>query len=243
MTWVCTYKGFHVGHGAEGVARATTQAVVLVLGADPRLGLLPRIDSALNGAMIKVEGLRKSFRGQPVLRGIDLEVPDRLDHDHHRAQRRRQVGLPQAPARPAAARQPAGSMVDGVDITRLRGRALDEVRKRYGVVFQGGALFDSMTCRDNVAFPLREKSGCRAARIRQARGRRAGPGGAGRHRRQVPGGGLGRHAQAGGDRPGAGHRARDRLLRRADDRPRPRPGQHDPPADPRAAPPLASSRR
>lgn len=29
VTWVCTYKGFHVGHGAEGVARATTQAVVL----------------------------------------------------------------------------------------------------------------------------------------------------------------------------------------------------------------------
>jgi phospholipid/cholesterol/gamma-HCH transport system permease protein len=29
VTWVCTYKGFHVGHGAEGVARSTTQAVVL----------------------------------------------------------------------------------------------------------------------------------------------------------------------------------------------------------------------
>jgi len=29
VTWVCTYKGLHVGHGAEGVARATTQAVVL----------------------------------------------------------------------------------------------------------------------------------------------------------------------------------------------------------------------
>jgi len=29
VTWVCTYKGYHVGHGAEGVARATTQAVVL----------------------------------------------------------------------------------------------------------------------------------------------------------------------------------------------------------------------
>jgi phospholipid/cholesterol/gamma-HCH transport system permease protein len=28
VTWVCTYKGFNVGHGAEGVARATTQAVV-----------------------------------------------------------------------------------------------------------------------------------------------------------------------------------------------------------------------
>ena len=29
VTWVCTYKGFHVSHGAEGVAQATTQAVVL----------------------------------------------------------------------------------------------------------------------------------------------------------------------------------------------------------------------
>jgi phospholipid/cholesterol/gamma-HCH transport system permease protein len=29
VTWVCTYKGFHVGRGAEGVARSTTQAVVL----------------------------------------------------------------------------------------------------------------------------------------------------------------------------------------------------------------------
>ena len=29
VTWVCTYKGFHVSRGAEGVAQATTQAVVL----------------------------------------------------------------------------------------------------------------------------------------------------------------------------------------------------------------------
>jgi phospholipid/cholesterol/gamma-HCH transport system ATP-binding protein len=78
--------------------------------------------------VIKVSGLRKSFRGQAVLRGVDLEVPD-------------------------------GSItiIIGQDVTGLRGRALDEVRKRYGVVFQGGALFDSMTCRENVAFPLREK--------------------------------------------------------------------------------------
>src|SRR5207253_7000441 len=44
-----------------------------------------------------------------------------------------------------------------LEITRLRGRPLDEVRRTYGVVFQGGALFDSMSCWDNVAFPLREK--------------------------------------------------------------------------------------
>jgi len=48
-------------------------------------------------------------------------------------------------------------LVDGAEITGLRGRALDEIRRRYGVVFQGGALFDSMTCAHNVAFPLREK--------------------------------------------------------------------------------------
>ena len=36
--------------------------------------------------------------------------------------------------------------------------ALDRVRERYGVVFQGGALFDSMSVFDNVAFPLREKT-------------------------------------------------------------------------------------
>jgi phospholipid/cholesterol/gamma-HCH transport system ATP-binding protein len=53
-------------------------------------------------------------------------------------------------------------LVDGTDITRLRGGALDRVRERYGVVFQGGALFDSMSVWDNVAFPLREK-GRRAA--------------------------------------------------------------------------------
>jgi phospholipid/cholesterol/gamma-HCH transport system permease protein len=29
VTWVCTYKGYHAGHGAEGVSRATTEAVVL----------------------------------------------------------------------------------------------------------------------------------------------------------------------------------------------------------------------
>src|SRR5258706_463444 len=58
-------------------------------------------------------------------------------------------------------------LVDGVDITRLRGAALEAVRRRYGVVFQGGALFDSMSVFDNVAFPLREKTKLRPAEIAQ----------------------------------------------------------------------------
>src|SRR3989442_4617531 len=56
--------------------------------------------------------------------------------------------------------RPGGAcvLVEGGGVTRLYGRALDRVRGRYGVVFQGGALFDSLTCAGNVAFPLRERT-------------------------------------------------------------------------------------
>jgi len=47
--------------------------------------------------------------------------------------------------------------VDGVEISRLRGHALNEVRKRFAMLFQGAALFDSLTVFENVAFPLRER--------------------------------------------------------------------------------------
>jgi phospholipid/cholesterol/gamma-HCH transport system ATP-binding protein len=57
-------------------------------------------------------------------------------------------------------------LVDSTEITRLRGGELERVRERYGVVFQGGALFDSMSVSDNVAFPLRERSRLGAAEIR-----------------------------------------------------------------------------
>ena len=106
--------------------------------------------------MIKVDGLRKSFHGQPVLRGIDLEVPDgSITIIIGRSGGGKSVFLKHLLGllRPDSGRIEVG----GVDLARLSGRRLDEVRKRYGVVFQGGALFDSMTCRDNVAFPLREK--------------------------------------------------------------------------------------
>jgi len=49
-------------------------------------------------------------------------------------------------------------IIEGTDITTLYGRRLDKVRERFGMLFQGGALFDSMTVLDNVAFPLREKT-------------------------------------------------------------------------------------
>jgi len=44
----------------------------------------------------------------------------------------------------------------GTDITDLRDSALDDVRKKFGILFQSGALFNSMTLRENVALPLEE---------------------------------------------------------------------------------------
>jgi phospholipid/cholesterol/gamma-HCH transport system ATP-binding protein len=115
--------------------------------------------------MIKVSGLRKSFHGHAVLNGLDLEVPaGSITIIIGRSGGGKSVFLKHLLG---LLRPDSGHIeVDGLDVTRLRGRALDEVRKRYGVVFQGGALFDSMTCRDNVAFPLREKLRLSTAEIR-----------------------------------------------------------------------------
>ncbi|MGH2723541.1 MAG: ABC transporter ATP-binding protein [Actinomycetota bacterium] len=46
--------------------------------------------------------------------------------------------------------------IDGLDIPALKERQLYEVRRKFGVLFQDGALFGSMNVYDNVAFPLRE---------------------------------------------------------------------------------------
>ena len=47
-------------------------------------------------------------------------------------------------------------LVEGLDITKLSAPALNRVRRKFGMLFQGAALFDSMNVMDNVAFPLRE---------------------------------------------------------------------------------------
>jgi phospholipid/cholesterol/gamma-HCH transport system ATP-binding protein len=49
-------------------------------------------------------------------------------------------------------------VIDGVDVTRMNNRRLDDVRKEFGMLFQAGALFDSMSVFDNVAFPLVENT-------------------------------------------------------------------------------------
>ncbi len=49
--------------------------------------------------------------------------------------------------------------IDGVDIAQAHGRELSRLRRRFGVLFQSGALLKSMTLEENVGLPLRESTG------------------------------------------------------------------------------------
>ena len=104
--------------------------------------------------MIQVRGLEKSFGGVPVLRGIDLDVPEGevtcvigRSGSGKSVLMRHVIGL----VRPDAGRV----VVDGAPLAELTYGELRQVRRKFGVLFQGGALFDSMTARENVEFPLR----------------------------------------------------------------------------------------
>ena len=57
--------------------------------------------------------------------------------------------------------------IDGVDVTQLSGQSLDKLRLKFGMLFQGAALFDSMTVEGNVGFPLREHTTMTSPAIRQ----------------------------------------------------------------------------
>ncbi len=48
--------------------------------------------------------------------------------------------------------------VDGISVVGARGRELEQLRTQFGVLFQGAALFDSLTVFENVALPLRERT-------------------------------------------------------------------------------------
>lgn len=56
-------------------------------------------------------------------------------------------------------------LIDGQDIVPMNDRELNEVRKKFGMLFQEAALFDSMNVGDNVAFPLREHTDLPAGEI------------------------------------------------------------------------------
>ncbi|MEE8179838.1 MAG: ABC transporter ATP-binding protein [bacterium] len=104
--------------------------------------------------MIRINNLHKSFVGNRVLRGVNLEIKEEktitiiggsgcgksvlLKHI---------VGL---------LKPEVGEIeIDGQEITRLGMEELAEVQKKFGMLFQGAALFDSLTVGENISFGLR----------------------------------------------------------------------------------------
>ncbi|MGC3999036.1 MAG: ABC transporter ATP-binding protein [Anaeromyxobacter sp.] len=118
--------------------------------------------------MIEVNDLWKSFGPNHVLKGITLRIPEGTTYvvlggsgSGKTVLMKHVIGL---------LKPDRGSItVDGVDLNALSGKELTEARQRFGMVFQGAALFDSMSVFDNVAFPIRERRGLglSAAEIRK----------------------------------------------------------------------------
>ena len=106
--------------------------------------------------MIRLVGVEKQLGGQAVLQGINLEVPPgKLTTVIGRSGGGKSVLLKHM----IGLLQPDRGQVwvDGTDISRLKGEPLNSVRKKFAMLFQSAALFDSLSVFDNVAFPLREK--------------------------------------------------------------------------------------
>lgn len=111
----------------------------------------------MSEAHIVIEKLVKRYGDRTVLHGVDLTI-NRADTlviiGGSGAGKSTLVRHLIALERPTSGR----IVIDGVDIAALSDVALAKARRRFGMVFQKYALFDSMTCFDNVAFPLREQT-------------------------------------------------------------------------------------
>ena len=94
--------------------------------------------------------------------------------------------------------------VGGERVDQMEERDLLRVRGGLGMVFQEGALFDSLTVGENVGFKLYEETAPAARRDSRARGRSAGLRASWRVHRSAAVGALGRAAPAGRDRQGPG---------------------------------------
>jgi phospholipid/cholesterol/gamma-HCH transport system ATP-binding protein len=116
--------------------------------------------------MIEVKDIHKSFGRQKVLDGVNLKVEAGKttviigrSGGGKSVLLKHLIGL----LKPDSGQV----LVDDVDITKLNDRDLNEIRKKFGMLFQEAALFDSMNVRENVAFPLREHARMGEKEIRE----------------------------------------------------------------------------
>ena len=105
--------------------------------------------------MIELIKISKSFKSQKVLDELDLNIdPEKITVIIGQSGGGKSVLLKHIIG---LIRPDSGQiLLDGIDITNLNDKKLNEVRKKFGMLFQDAALFDSMTVGENVAFPLNE---------------------------------------------------------------------------------------
>ncbi|MBI5756496.1 MAG: ABC transporter ATP-binding protein [Nitrospirae bacterium] len=103
--------------------------------------------------VIEIVNLHKAFNKKHVLQGVDLQI--------ERGETMVVIGG-SGSGKSVLIKHVIGLLspdegsivVDGVDISHLRENDMNELRKRYGMLFQGAALFDSLTVWENVGFSL-----------------------------------------------------------------------------------------
>lgn len=107
--------------------------------------------------IIEIIDLHKSFREQKVLDGVNLEIEEgKTTVIIGRSGGGKSVLLKHIIR---LLKPDSGQvLIGGTDITTLNDRDLNEIRKKFGMLFQESALFDSMNVGENVAFPLREQT-------------------------------------------------------------------------------------
>ncbi len=116
--------------------------------------------------MIRVVELHKSFAGHQVLKGVNLKIETgKITTIIGGSGSGKTVLIKHLNA--LLLPDQGEVLVDGMDISQLGERSLNEIRQKFGVLFQGAALLDSMTIFDNVAFPLREKTTMSEEEIRK----------------------------------------------------------------------------
>src|SRR5690348_15755451 len=115
----------------------------------------PHLVPGNSSPMIAVRSLAKKIGQQEILRGVDLEVRTGetlviigRSGGGKSVLLKHLVGLMEPDA--------GEIWIQGQNIIGIKERQLAAIRQKVGILFQGGALFDSMTVADNIAFPLRE---------------------------------------------------------------------------------------
>lgn len=116
--------------------------------------------------MIEITGLKKSFNEKKVLDGVDLKVESgKITVLIGRSGEGKSVLLKHIIG---LLKPDSGSIqLDGQELTSMGEREFGEILRRFGMLFQGSALFDSMTVAENVGFPLSEHTRLTADEIRE----------------------------------------------------------------------------